>query len=93
MGSSWAVCSFCLMKDRKVFTPLRRQLTQSRTQSLLTSYRACSTKTNALERTGSNSPQIAVLLYCITFQITNQDHLRIGPFQSLRFRGACAVRC
>ena len=43
---------------------------------------ACS---SALERTGSNSPQIADLLYCITFQITNQDHLRIGPLQSLRF--------
>ena len=22
--------------------------------------------------------------------VTNQDHLRIGPFQSLRFRRACA---
>ena len=46
----------------------------------------------ARERTGSYSPQIADLFYCIAFQITNQDHLRIGPFQSLRFRRACAVR-
>ena len=30
--------------------------------------------------------------YCIAFQITNQDHLRIGPFQSLRFCRACSVR-
>ena len=49
-------------------------------------------KRRALERTGSNSPQIADLLYCITFQITNQHHLRVGPFQSLRFRRTCAVR-
>ena len=47
---------------------------------------------NFLERTGSDSPQIADLLYCITFQITNQDHLRIGPFQCLRFHRACTVR-
>ena len=44
----------------------------------------------ALERTGSNSTQIADLLYCIS---DNQSgHLRIGPFQSLRFRRAWAVR-
>ena len=42
-------------------------------------------KRRALERTGSKSPQIADLLYCITFQRTNQDHLRIGPFQSPSF--------
>ena len=65
---------------------------QSRTQSPLTSYGAFSTKTKALERTGSESPQIADLLYCITFQITNQDCLRTGPFQNLLFRRACAVR-
>ena len=39
---------------------------QSRSQSLLTSYGACTMKTKALERTGSNSPQIAHLLYCIS---------------------------
>ena len=39
---------------------------QSRSQSLLTSYGAYSTKTKALERTGSNSPQIADLSYCIS---------------------------
>ena len=42
-------------------------------------------KRRALEGTGSNSPQIADLLCCIAFQITNQDHLRIGPFQSPSF--------
>ena len=42
-------------------------------------------KLRALERTGSKSPQIVDLLYCITFQRTNQDHLRIGPFQSPSF--------
>ena len=31
------------------------------------------------------SLQIADLLYCITFQITNQDRLRTGPFQSPSF--------
>ena len=42
-------------------------------------------KRMALERTGSKSSQIADLLYCITFQRTNQDCLRIGPFQSPSF--------
>ena len=42
-------------------------------------------KRRALERTGSNSLQIAHLLYCTAFQITDQ---RIGPFQRLRFRRA-----
>ena len=59
---------------------------QSRTQSLLTSYSACSTK-----RTGSKSPQIADLLYCVAFQRTNQDRLRIGPFQSPSF--SSSMRC
>ena len=45
----------------------------------------------ALERTGSKSPQIADLLYCITFQRTNQDRLRIGPFQSPSF--SSSMRC
>ena len=58
---------------------------QSRSQRLLTSYGACSTKTKARERTGSKSLQIVDLLYCITFQITNQDSLRTGPFQSPSF--------
>ena len=49
-------------------------------------------KRRALERTRSKSLQIVNLLYCIAFQITNQDYLRIGPFQSLRFRRACTVR-
>ena len=65
---------------------------QSRSQSLLTSCGACSTTTKAQERIGSDSLQIAELFYCITFQITNQVHLRVGPFQSLRFHRACAVK-
>ena len=42
-------------------------------------------KWRALERAGCNSLQIVDLLYCIAFQITNQDNLRIGPFQSPSF--------
>ena len=60
---------------------------QSRTQSLLTSYSACSTKPKSSEK-----DQFQIVLYCIVFQITNQDRLRIGPFLSLRFRRAYAVR-
>ena len=64
---------------------------QSRTQSLLTVH--ARRKRRALKRTGSNIPQIADLVSCIAFQITNQDHLRIGHFQSLRFRWACMYVC
>ena len=55
---------------------------QSHSQSLLTSYGACSTKMKTLERTGSKSLQIVNLLNCITFQTAAQHRLRIGPFQS-----------
>ena len=48
-------------------------------------------KWRALERTGSKSPQIADLLYCITFQRTYQHCLRIGPFQSPSFLSS--IRC
>ena len=53
---------------------------QSYSQSLLTSYGACSTKMKTLERTGSKSLQIVNLLNSITFQTTAQHRLRIGPF-------------
>ena len=55
---------------------------QSRTPSLLTSYGACSTKTKGSGRTGSKSPQIADLLYCIAFQITKQIYFSFSKWIS-----------
>ena len=43
---------------------------ESRTQSPLTSYGACSTKTKALERTGSENPQIADL-YIVLYYVSD----------------------
>ena len=66
---------------------------QFRTQSLLASYCACSTKTKGSGKDWFlKSARLTVLycitlyyIYCITFQRTNQDRLRIGPFQSPSF--------
>ena len=55
---------------------------QSRSQSLLTSYGACSTKTKALGRRLSD----------MQYNTISPRTIRTGPFQSPRFRRACALR-